>query len=123
MPESPTVFDPTYTFTNYGLRIPLPIYTVRSPEVWHGSSKLRLQVEELGNVEVQFIVEPPNLDDYDHLKIAILADLVTTESSPSQAIAILLGCKDRRYKRILTKEHIILSRTTNLTAPEMIFIE
>ena len=38
MPESQAVFDPTYAFTNYGLRIPLSIYTVRSPEVWHGTS-------------------------------------------------------------------------------------
>ena len=79
-------------------------------------------MEELGTVQVQFIVESPNLEDYDHLKIAILVDLVTGKSSA--AIGILLGYKDGRYKRIPTKEHIILlSRPTKPTAPEMIFVE
>ena len=61
------------------------------------------------------------LKEENHLKIALLVDLVTTE--PSTSIAILLGCKDGLYKRIPTKEHIILSRLTEPTAPEMIFIK
>ena len=69
----------------------------------------------------QFIMKSPNLEGYDHLNITILADLLTMQSSA--CIAILLGYKGGRYKRIPTKEHIILSRRTNLTAPEMIFIE
>ena len=115
-------FDPTYAFTNYGLRIPLSIYTVHSWEVWHAPSfKFMLRTKKLGNIPAQFTVKPPNLEDYDHLKIAILVDLVTRESSSS--IAILLGCKYGRYKRIPTKEHIILSRPTKLRAPEIILIE
>ena len=126
MPKSQTVtvFDPTYAFTNYGLRIPLSIYTVHGWEVLHAPSfRFRLWADNLGNIQAQFIVEsPPNLEDYDHLKIAILVDLVATE--PSASIAILLGYKGGRYKRIPTKEHIIvLSRPTEPTAPEMIFIE
>ena len=78
-------------------------------------------MEKLGNIHAQSIVKSPNLKDYDHLKIAILADLVTTESSAS--VAILLGWKDGRYKRIPTKDHIMLSRPAKLTAPEIIFIE
>ena len=117
------VFDPTYAFTSYGLRIPLPIYTVRSCEVWHAPSfRFRLRVEKLGDIQAQFIVKSPNLEDYDHLKIALLVDLVTTTKS-SASIAILLGYKDRWYKRIPTKEHIILSPPTKPTTPEMIFIE
>ena len=107
---------------DYGLRIPLSIYTVRSWEVWHAPSfRFRLRVEKLGNIQAQFIMKLPNLEDYDHLKIAILVDLVTTESSAS--VAILLGYKDRRYTRIPTKEHIILSRSTKPTPPGIIFIE
>ena len=116
------VFDPTYAFTNYGLHIPLSIYTVHSWEVCHAPSfRLRLRADKLGNIMTQFIMKSPNLEGYDHLKIAILADLLTMQSST--CIAILLGSKGGRYKRIPTKEHIILSRCTNLTAPEMIFIE
>ena len=116
-------FDPTYAFTNYGLRIPLSIYAVHSWEVWHASSFIfMLRVEKLGNIPAEFIVKPvPNLEEYDHLKIAILVDSVTRKSSAS--IAILLGCKNGRYKRIPTQEHIILSRPTKLTAPEIILIE
>ena len=116
-------FDPTYAFTNYGLRIPLSIYAVYSWEVWHASSFIfMLRVEKLGNIPAEFIVKPvPNLEEYDHLKIAILVDSVTRKSSAS--IAILLGCKNGRYKRIPTQEHIILSRPTKLTAPEIILIE
>ena len=126
MPKSQavTVFDPTSAFTNYGLRIPLSIYTVLDWEVLHAPSfRFRLRTEKLGSIQAQFIVEsPPNLEDYDHLKIAILVDLVATE--PSASTAILLGYKGGRYKRIPTKEHIIvLSRPTEPTAPEMIFIE
>ena len=116
------VFDPTYAFTNYGLHIPLSIYTVHSWEVCHAPSfSFTLRAENLGNVQAQFIVKSPNLEDYDHLKIAVLVDLVAKNSSAS--IGILLGCKDGRYKRIPTKKHIILSRLTEPTAPEMIFIE
>ena len=116
------VLDPTHAFTNYGLRIPLSIYTVSNWEVWHAPSfTFRLRAEQLGNIQAQFIVKSPNLEDYDHLSIAILVDLVTRNSSAS--IAILLGCKDGRYKRIPTKEHITLSRPTELTAPEIILIE
>ena len=115
-------FDPTYAFTNYGLRIPLSIYTVRSWEVCDvPASMFTLRVEKLGNIQAQFIMKSLNLEDYDHLKIAILAVLVTRD--PSYSIAILLGYKDGRYKRIPTKEHIILFRPTKLTTPEMIFIE
>ena len=125
IPKSQTVtnvFDPTSAFTNYGLRIPLPIYTVHSWEVCHAPSfSFTLRAENLGNVQAQFIVKSPNLEDYDHLKIAVLVDLVAKNSSAS--IGILLGCKDGRYKRIPTKKHIILSRLTEPTAPEMIFIE
>ena len=122
LPKSGTVFDPTYAFTNYGLRIPLSIYSVLSWEVWHApNSTFSLRVEELGNIQAQLIVKSPNLEDYSFLKIAILADLVTRVSSAS--IAILLGWKDGRYKRIPTKQHIILSRANKLTASQMIFIE
>ena len=125
MPESQTVtnvFDPTYGFTNYGLRISLSIYTVCNWKVRHAPSfSFTLLAEKLGNIRAQFIVESLNLEDYDHLKIAILVDLVV-ESSPA-SIAILLGYKHGRYKRIPTKKHIILSRVTEPTAPEMIFIQ
>ena len=125
MPTSQTVtnvFDPTYAFTNYGLRIPLSIYTVRSWEVWHAPTfSFTLRAEKLGNIQAQFIVKSPNLEDYDDLKVALLVDLITTKSYAS--IAILLGYKDGRYKRIPTKKHIILSRPTKPIAPEMIFIE
>ena len=119
MPESRenTLIDLTYALTNYGLRIPLSIYAIRSWDM-EDATTLRLLVEGLRDTRVT--VESPNLKYYDYLKIAILVDLV---KQSAVTIAILLGCKDRRYKRILTKEHIILSRTTNLTAPEMIFIE
>ena len=116
------VFNPTYAFTNYELRIPLSIYSVRSLEVLDAPSfSFMLQVEKLGDIHAQFIIEWPNLKDYHHLKIALLVDLVA-EKSPA-SIAILLGCKDGRYKRIPTKKHIILSHPTELTAPQMIFIE
>ena len=116
------VFDLTYAFTNYGLRIPLSIYTVLSWEVWDAPSfRFRLRAENLGSIQAQLIVNLSYLEDYDHLKIALLVDLVTTESSAS--IAILLGYKDGRYKRIPTKKHITVSRPTEPTAPEMIFIE
>ena len=116
------VFDPTYTFTNYGLRISLSIYTVCSWEVGHAPSfSSTLLTEELGDIQAQFIVESPNLGDYDHLKIAILVDSVAKNSSAS--IAILLGCKDGRYKRIPTKKHIILPRLNEPRVSEMIFIE
>ena len=128
MPKSQTltnilrVFDPTYTLTNYGLRIPLSVYTVRHWEDRRAPGfKFRLRLEKLGDIQAQFL-KSPNLEDYAHLKIAILVDLVTTESSAS-AVAILLGCKDGRYKRIPTEEHIILSRPVKLAAPETIFIE
>ena len=125
MPKSQTVtnvVDPAYVFTNYGLRIPLSIYTVSNWEVWHAPSfTFRLRAEQLGNIQAQFIVKSPNLEDYDHLKIAILVDSVATW--PSTSIAILLGYKDGQYKRIPTEEHIILSRVTEPTAPEMIFIQ
>ena len=125
MPKSQTVtnvVDPTFVFTNYGLRIPLSIYTVHSWDVCHTPSfGFTLRAKKLGNIQVLSIVEWPYLEDYDHLKIAILVDLVAIESSAS--IAILLGYKDGRYKRIPTGEHIILSRVTEPTAPEMIFIQ
>ena len=128
MPKTQTVtnmfriFDPAYSFTNYGLRIPLSVYPVRNWTAWHAPSlRFMLRAEKLGDIPAQFIVKPPNLEDYDHLKIAILANLVAGKSSAS--IAVLLGCRDGRYKRIPTKEQIILSRPTKLTAPEMIFIE
>ena len=113
------VFDPTYALTNYGLRIPLPIYTVRRWKASNAFSMLR--VEKLGNIRAQFIVDSLDLKDYDHLKIALLVDSITTESSNS--IAILLGYKNGRYKRIPTKEHIVLSPSPKPTASEMIFIE
>ena len=128
MPKSQTVtnilhvFDPTFTLTNYGLHIPLSIYAVHSWEAWDFPNFMfTLRVEELGIIQAQLIMELANLEDYDHLKIALLVDLVTGESSAS--IAILLGCKDGLYKRIPAKEHITLSRPTNLTAPEIILIE
>ena len=125
MPKSQTVitvFDPTYAFTNYGLRIPLSIYTVLGWEVLDAPSfSFTLRAEKLENIQAQFIVNSPNLEDYDHLKIALLVDFVTTESSTS--MGILLGYKDGRYKRIPTTKHIILSRLTEPTAPETIFIE
>ena len=110
------------SLTHYGLRIPLSIYTVCNWEACDAPSfRFRLQVEEVGDLQVQFIAELPNLEGYDHLKVAILVDLVTGESSTSTAI--LLGSKNGRYRRIPTKEHIKLSRPTELTAPEIIFIE
>ena len=124
-PESQTatnVFDPTYALTNYGLRIPLSIYTVRSWEVGRAPSfAFTLQAEKLGYIRAQFTVESPNLEDYDRREIAILVDVVA--ENPPASIAILLGYKDGRYKRIPTKKHIILSPVTEPTVPEMIFIE
>ena len=69
MPKSQTAtnifraLDPTYALTNYGLRIPLSIYTVCSWEVQHAPSfKFMLRVEKpIGNIPAQFIVKPPNL--------------------------------------------------------------
>ena len=125
MPKTQTVtnvFDPTCAFTNYGLRIPLSLYTVDSWEACHVPIfSFMLWSEKLGDIQAQFMVKSPNLEDYDDLKIALLMDLVTTKSSDS--IAILLGWKDGRYKRIPTRKHIILSRLIEPTAPEMIFIE
>ena len=81
-----------------------------------------LRMEKLvENILAQFIMKPSNLEDYDHLKITILVNLVTGTSSAS--IDILLGCKDGWYKRIPTKEHIILSHPAKLMALEIIFIE
>ena len=125
MPKSQTmtnVFNLTYVLTNYGLCIPLSIYTVRSWEICYTSSFMMLQAEKLGDIQAQFILKSPNLKDYDHLKISLLVDLVTTEPSIS-TIAILLGYKDGWYKRIPTKRHKILSCLTEPTALEMIFIE
>ena len=133
-PKSQTVtnvFDPTYALTNYGLRIPLSIYTVRSWEVCHVPNLgFTLRAEKLGVIQaLELIAKSPNLEEYDYLKIALLADLVTTTAQYSVSyhggsIAILLGYKDGRYKRIPTEKHIILSHPTEgPTAPEMIFIE
>ena len=119
MPESweNTLIDLTYALTNYGLRIPLSIYAIRSWDM-EDATTLRLLVEGLRDTRVT--VESPNLKYYDYLKIAILADLVERSAV---TIAVLLGCKDRRYKRIPTKEHIILPRPTKWRVPEIVFIE
>ena len=80
-----------------------------------------LQVEKLRNILVPGPIhcEPLNLEDYKHLKIAILVDLVMMESSASIAI-LLLGCKDGQYKRIPTKEHIIVLCISSYYQPDSI---
>ena len=87
------------------------------------NSDFVLRAEEIENVQIKlkFIVKSPqNLEDYDSLKIAIL-DLVLTNSYDS--IAILLGYKDRRFKRIPIRDHMTISSSLfKPTAPEMIFI-
>ena len=50
------VFDPTHVFTNYGLHIPLSIYTVHNWEVCHAPSfRFRPWADKLGNIMTQFI--------------------------------------------------------------------
>ena len=125
MDSNSTSVDPAYALTKYGLRIPLPVYSAKilrkqdSQTVLGNTStsmvEISLQAEELGEITVK----SPDLTKYEAIEVAILVDLAGKPST----IAILLGCEDRRWKRIPTEHHITLRRRKAWRTPKIRFLD
>ena len=104
--------DPTYALTNYGLRIPLPVYDV----VKQGD---KYKLDRLGmEVELQLQTQGEKLsigilgNGSRKTSLAILLKPISTDAIGSQ----------RQYERITTHYVIELPRS-NWKAPEVIFIK
>jgi hypothetical protein len=112
--------DPTYTLTNYGLRIPLSIYDVQHIKALGGHDGAwithKLEVLGLGEIEVAFEF----LSEDAKLTIGILGN---TPGNISLAIVLIsLEIGSRRYKR-MTTDVIKLPSSNKWKAPKLIFIE
>jgi len=104
--------DPTYALTNYGLRIPLPVYDV----VKQGD---KYKLDRLGmEVELQLQTQGEKLsigilgNGSRKTSLAILLKPISTDAIGSQ----------QQYERITTHYVIELPRS-NWKAPEVIFIK
>lgn len=125
--RTPTdVVDLSYTLTNYGLRIPLSVYSVPSgmQDVGVGVSgnpKMTLEVAGLGHITVELQTR----ENYESVEVAVLGEVASQSSDRKNGLAILIGFKDSQWKRITTRERIILSCPidTAWRTPQIKFVE
>jgi len=98
--------DRSYSLTNFGLRIPLLVYRIPFGK-WHvgdRNQEITLEVAELGRITMKLQIR----EDYDSVELAVLGKVDGQQSRQEKGLAILLGFKDRQWKRIST-EHVVLS--------------
>ncbi|KDR73249.1 hypothetical protein GALMADRAFT_726054 [Galerina marginata CBS 339.88] len=93
--------DLSYSFTNFGLRIPLLVYQIPASElrVVHGNEVDTLVMVNLGSTSVEL----QSRDNYEFVELAFLGMIDGQEMD----LAILLGFKHGQWKRI-SKDYIIL---------------
>jgi hypothetical protein len=102
--------DRSYSLTNFGLRIPLPVYSI-PPGKWHmggewGNPVIIMEVAGLGRITVKVQTK----DNYESVELAVLGKERNRWYGDYEDLAIVLGFKDSQWKRI-SKDYIILSRS------------
>jgi len=112
--EMPDAADTTYSLTNRGLHISLPLYEVQA--IRKKPCAYELEVPEVGMIDV---FNPLDELESRHLSIAILRDV-----SLSTSVVILLErhTDTQQYKRIATEDILAVKRLPQWKDPEAMFI-